>query len=162
MRILTTIFLLTITLSAFGQDLKSDSTLFQENLDRFINREFSTLTTDEALSRLESKYGTNINSLGECLVIFSRADLDKQEKTSMTVRIQEIAKRLFDEGTPLYLSIGGSKSAEWTADQNKKSNTGNLTFVSLGNYCVVEKGSTEFETIFNKTTLELIKIERVK
>lgn len=149
-------------MSVSGQDLKSDSILFQENLDKFINREFSTLTADVVLSRVESKYGANLNSLGKCLVIFNRSELDKQEKTSMTVRIQEIAKRFFDEGTPIYLSIGGSNSAEWTADQNKKSKKGNLTFVSLGNYCVVEKGETEFEKIFNKKTLQLLGIERVE
>ena len=91
-----------------------------------------------------------------------QADLDKQEKTSMTVRIQEIAKRFVDGGTPIYLSIGGSNSAEWTAEQNKKRKKDNLTFVSLGNYCVVEKDETEFETIFNKRTLELLGIGRVE
>lgn len=162
MRILTTIFLLTFALSVSGQDLKSDSVLFQENLDKFINREFSTLTADVVLSRVESKYGTNLNSLGKCLVIFGRADLDKQEKTSMAVRIQEIAKLFFDEGTPIYLSIGGSNSSEWTTEQNKKSKMDNLTFVSFGNYCVVEKGETEFEIIFNRMTLELLGMERVE
>jgi hypothetical protein len=162
MRILTTIFLATIALSVSGQDLKSDSILFQENLDKFINREFSALTGDVVLSRLETKYGTNLNSVGKCLVVFSRTGLDKQEKTSIAFRIQEIAKRLFDAGTPIYLSIGGSNSAEWNEVQNKNHKNGNLTFVSLGNYCVVEKGETEFERIFNRKTLELVGIERVE
>jgi hypothetical protein len=162
MRVLMTIFLSTIVLSVSGQDLKSDSILFQENLNNFINREFFTLTADVVLSRVESRYGTNLNSLGKCLVIFRRADLGKEEKASMTVRIQEIAKHFFDQGTPIYLSIGGGQRIEWTANQNKNSYKGNLTFVSLGNYCVVEKGESDFETAFNKKTLELIGIERVE
>ena len=162
MKILTTIFLLAIALAVSGQDLKSDSILFQANLDKFINREFSTLTADVMLDRVESKYATNLNSLGKCLVIFSRSDLDKGEKASMTVRIQEIAKRFFDEGTPIYLSIGGNQSAERTADQNKKNHKSNLTFVNLGNFCVVEKGENDFETIFNRKTLELLGTERVE
>jgi hypothetical protein len=162
MRILVTITLLVIALSTSGQDLKADSILFQKNLDRFINKEFATLTTDAILCPLELKYGISLNSLDKCLIIFSRADLDKNEIRSMTARIQEIAKRFFDEGTPIYLSIGGSQSAEWTADQNKKGIKGNLTFVSWGNYCVVEKGETEFETIFNKKTLDLLGMERVE
>ena len=151
-----------IAISVSGQDLKSDSILFQTNLDRFINREFSTLTSDTTLSRLESKYSTNLNSLGKCFVVFSRGDLGNRGLTSVTVRIQEIARRFFDEGTPIYLSIGGSQSAERTAKQNKEHKYSNLTFVSFGNYCVVDKGETEFETIFNRRTLDLLGIERVE
>jgi hypothetical protein len=162
MKILTTIFLIAIALSVSGQVLKSDSILFQENVDKFINREFSTLTADMVLSRVESKYGMNLNSLGKCLVIFSRADLHKEEKASMTVRVQEIAQRFFNEEAPIYLSIGGSQSAESTADQNKKNHKSNLTFVSLGNYCVVVKGENDFGTVLNKKALQLLRIERVE
>lgn len=151
-----------MAISVSGQDLKSDSILFQTNLDKFINREFSTLPSDTTLSRLESKYKTSLNSLGKCFVIFSGVDLDNHGLTSMTGRIQEIARRFFDEGTPIYLSIGGSQSAEWTAKQNKERKHSNLTFVSFGNYCVVDKDETKFETIFNRMTLHLLGVERVE
>jgi hypothetical protein len=162
MRILTTIALLLIAISGSGQDLKLDSILFQTNLDKFINREFVSLSSDTTLSRLEAKYGTNLNSLGKCFVIFSSVELDNPVLTSMTDRIEEIARRFFDEGTPIYLSIGRSQSAEWTAKQNRDQKHGNLTFVSFGNYCVVGKRETKFETIFNRTTLNLLGIERVE
>ncbi|RAV97699.1 hypothetical protein [Pseudochryseolinea flava] len=162
MKILTTIKLWIIAISVSGQDLKSDTTAFQRNLDRFINREFSTLTPDTTLSRLKSKYGVNFNTLGECFLIFTKGNLDERGVASMTVRIREIARRFFDEGTPIYLSVGGSQSAEWTAKQNEKNKRGNLIFVSFGNYCVVEKNDTEFETLFNRKTLELLGIESVE
>ncbi|MBT1702284.1 hypothetical protein [Chryseosolibacter indicus] len=79
----------------------------------------------------------------------------------MTARIQEFAELLFEEGTPIYLSIGGSQSVEWSAEQQKKNRKSNLTFVSLGNYCVVEKREGEFESIFNRKTLDLLGIEKL-
>ena len=145
-----------------GQNINSDSVTFRENLDKYINREFLTLSTDTQLSSLETKYGTPLNSVGKCLVIFSRGDLNEVELRSMAVRAQEIATKFYEEGTPIYLSIGGSQSSEWTKRQNEKGNNKGLTFVSLGNYCVVEKGDHDFERIFNKKTLELVGIERVE
>lgn len=115
-----------------GQDAKSDSTTFQRNLDRFINREFVTLHGDEYLTALGSKYGTSLNSLAKCMVTFSRGSLNGDEIKGLRIRIQEIAKAFYDEGTPIYLCIGGMNSAAWTANQNKIGYSGNLTFISLG------------------------------
>jgi len=157
-----TAFTLALFFSATAQQAKSDSVLFKENLERFINKEFLTLTSNTELSQLESQFKIKLNTLGSCYVVFSHANLESAEKTSLTTRIEEIAKLLFDEGTPIYLSIGGSQSLEWTAEQQKSSRMSNVTFVSLGNYCVVEKREELFERIFNQKTLALLGIENVE
>ena len=162
MKTIITIVCVILAQVVCAQDTKSDSTAFERNLDRFINREFFSLDGDEHLTALEAKYGTPLNSLAKCLVTFSRGKLNEDEIKGLRIRVQQIAKAFYDEGTPIYLSIGGMNSAAWTANQNKIGHRGNLTFVSLGNYCVVEKGETEFESIFNKKTLELLGIESLE
>lgn len=156
MKISLTIFLSVILFSAAAQDAKSDSIIFQEQLERFINREFFTLTSNMELNGLESKYGIKINTLGRCYAVFSHGDLVPAQLAHLTARIEEIAKLLFDEGTPIYLSVGGSQSVESTAKQRQKIRMSNLTSVSLGNNCIVEKSEEHFEEIFNQKMLQLI------
>lgn len=159
MRIVLTVLTLVISFSAAAQ--KPDSIIFQEHLADLFNREFLTLTSNTELNQLESKYGMKLNNIGSCLVVFTHANLERAELAGLTARIQEFAKLLFDEGTPIYLSIGGTQSVEWSEEQQKSSRMSNLTFVSLGNYCVVEKREGEFESIFNRKTLELLGIEKL-
>jgi hypothetical protein len=158
MRILITATFLLIALSVSGQHLKSDS--LQKNLDKFVNREFTNLTIDTILSRLESQYQTPLNSIGKCIAVFSIGKFDADEKKSMTARIQEIATEFFREGSPIYLSVGGSHSVEW-ATEKKRNRHDNLTFVSLGNYCLVRNAETEFEAIFNEKTLALLGVKTI-
>ena len=162
MRILVTIVFISSINWVFGQGLKADSIAFKHNWDKYIDREFESLEADSLLSTIETKYGTKINSLGSCFVLATVGVLNKEELKHLNVRVEEIAGRFYQEGSPILLSIGGSNSGESTNELNRKGNKYNVTYVSFGNYCVVQKGENEFERVFNDRTMKLLKVEKME
>ena len=162
MRLLITIVFVFSIDWVFGQGLKADSIAFKNNWDKYIDREFDSLEADSLLSTIEIKYGTKLNSLASCFTLATVGMLNKEELTHLNARVEEIAGRFYQGGSPIFLSIGRSNSADATNELNRKGNKYNVTYVSFGNYCVVTKGENEFEKVFNDRTMKLLGIEKIE
>jgi len=153
------IFLFLPTLNiAFGQETKLDSLVTTIYVDKYVNRDFESLPTDDGIRALEAKYKIRFKSLAACINPLTTQVLGEDEVQVLKGRIEQIAQALFNDGTPILISVGGSNSVQWAKDMNEKGNKYNVTYVSFGNYCVVEKTEREFEKVFNRKISELLGI----
>src|SRR6187455_3308603 len=133
------VFILSVQVT-YGQGEKSDSLAFKHNLDKFINRSFDSLKADNLLLKNETRHGVKLDNLGSCLMFATVRILNEDELKHLNARVEEIAERFYREGSPILISLGGSNSVYATNRLNQKGNKYHVTYVSLGNYCVADKG----------------------
>ncbi len=160
-QLIAIVFILGIQVT-YGQEAKSDSIAFKYNLDKFINRSFDSLKTDNLLLTIEARHGVKFDNLGSCLMLATVRILNEDELKHLNARVEEIAERFYTEGSPILISLGGSNSVYATNRLNQKGNKYNVTYVSLGNYCVVDKGEDEIEKVFNDRTMKLLGIDKIE
>jgi hypothetical protein len=157
------IFLFSVTLNcALGQGTELDSLVSNLYLDKYVNRNFDSLLTDQGLKTIEAKYGIKFQSLAACINPLTIQILNEDEVKFIKVRLEQIAQALCSEGTPILISIGGSNSVQGTKELNEKGNKYNVTYVSFGNYCVVEKREHEFEKTFNGKTKDVLGVNEIQ
>jgi hypothetical protein len=161
MRFATILFHLTIH-SVFGQVLKLDSIAFELDQEKFINRSFNSLEQDSTLLTIELRYGVRLDNIQPCLMLATVKILNEEQMEHLNARVEEIAERFYKEGSPILLSIGGNNSVGTVHELNTKGNKYNVTYLSFGNYCNVEKGEYEFEKVFNSKTMKLLGIENME
>jgi hypothetical protein len=88
--------------------------------------------------------------------------LDNEKLKHLNARVEEIAGRFYQEGSPILILLGGSNSVDTANKLNKKRNKYNLTYVSFGNYCVGSKQEDEFEKVFNDRTMKLLGTNKIE
>jgi hypothetical protein len=143
------------SLSMYGQDVELNQTLV---IDEVFNTVIVPLAEDEHVRALEAKWNVHLNTLASCFVVFTLTPLSIEENQTLSIRIRNFSTHFYKKGAPVYLSLGGSRSWENCKAFNDKGNEYNLTCVSTGNFCVVNNKEAEFESIFNKQTLQLLGI----
>jgi hypothetical protein len=160
------IFLSSLTLNgAFGQGTKLDSSVGNMYLDKYVNRNFDSLLTDQGLKTLETKYGIKFQSLAACINPLTIQILNEDEIKFIKVRLEQIAQVLFNEGTPILISVGGSNSVQGTKELNEKGNRYNVTYVSFGNYALLKRENMNLKKPSmekQKNFLELRRLSRMQ
>jgi hypothetical protein len=76
-------------------------------------------------------------------------------------RIQQLSERFYNSGIPLIIISGGMGDLETADRKNKVRNRYNLTFISLGGFCLSDENQKRLSQILTDKTLDLLKIKSV-
>jgi len=162
-RITIFFFALVLSITAFGQVPDSSATGNNTQLE-VLNRQFSYLKRNISLSELESSLEIKLNTIGGCLMILDFAkdlSLDSLSRTALKERLEEMADTFVAEGTPILLSGNGMNSVHNAARENTQPNSYNLKYVSTGNSCISDYGTSKDSGVsaFNRRTLDKLELK---
>ncbi|BDD08299.1 hypothetical protein FUAX_07310 [Fulvitalea axinellae] len=151
------IFILIIQLFpilTFGQS--KDSIYSTLLLDKYVNRCIDSLDSIEYLKINNYSKRLDFCNLASCFTFLEAYDKDTLLNQALYVRLEQIARRFYSEGTPVLIHRGGMNSTELCERLNKEGNPYGITYVSLGNACV-SYGSMDIGIKkFNEETKRLV------
>lgn len=152
-----TVFILIIQLFpilTYGQS--ADSAYTTPLLEKYVNRCVDSLETIEYLKTNIYSKGLEFCNLASCLGFLEAYDEDTLLNQAIFKRLQQIAHRFYNEGTPVLIYSGGMNSVETCQKLNEEGNSYGITYVSLGNSCLSFGSMDKGIQYFNAETKSLV------
>jgi hypothetical protein len=127
----------------------------------YLNQNFQIFKPNQKIDVLEKKLALKLTNAAACLAMLElpKGFLSIEEEYEINERLQEIAEKLFLQGTPIYLIKEGKNSVLKADELNVKKSKNGIIYVSLGNSCISSKRLDKGVNLFNNRTLALIKLE---
>jgi len=138
----------------FGQS--KGSTYKTPLLEKYVNRCIDSLETIEYLKTNNNSKGLDFCNLATCFAFLEAYGEENLLNQALYVRLEQIARRFYYEGTPVLIHGGGMNSTESCQRLNKEGNPYGITYVSLGNSCVSFGSKDKGIKKFNKETKRLV------
>ncbi|MBZ4033185.1 hypothetical protein K6T82_00280 [Flavobacterium sp. 17A] len=104
---------------------------------------------------LPEKKNVRFCSLYQCASRIVYAEEEKDIENAILKRAKEIAIRLYNQGTPIYLTYGMNSSAQADLDNEILTDDDHLVYISVGE-CIVFQPVAKLSEEVNKVTMELI------
>jgi hypothetical protein len=127
----------------------------------YLNQTFQIFKPNQKIDVLAKKLALKLTNAAACLAMLElpKGFLSIEEEYEINERLQEIAEKLFLQGTPIYLIKEGKNSVLKADELNVKKSKNGIIYVSLGNSCISSKRLDKGVNLFNNRTLALIKLE---
>jgi hypothetical protein len=127
----------------------------------YLNQTFQIFKPNQKINVLEKNLTLKLTNVAACLAMLElpKEFLSIEEEYEINERLQEIAEKLFLQGTPIYLIKEGKNSMLKAGELNVKKSKNGISYVSLGNSCISSKRLDKGVNLFNNRTLALIKLK---
>ncbi|MBS7254344.1 hypothetical protein [Flavobacterium branchiicola] len=110
---------------------------------------------EEIINFIPEKKDVKFCSLYQCVSRIEYVEKEKNIESVILKRAVEIAIRLYNEGTPIYLTYGMNSSGQADRDNQILTDDNHLVYVSIAE-CIVSHPLMKISKVVNKTTMELI------
>jgi len=154
MKYILAVFLILFTNQVFCQN--KNYTNPEKAIIQIFGKCYNDLESIEGTTNiLPEKKNVKFCSLYQCTSRIVYAEEDKNIEDKIIKRALEIAIRLYNEGTPVYLTYGMNSSGQADSDNEILTDDDNLVYISVGE-CIVFNPLVKISEAVNKTTMELI------